>query len=103
MPDNDYGISEKNAIKVGGLSETGPKSERYYLNMLRGPKGEKVNYRRLGSCCHFESPNSPFAMLDMYEIIYKGINKPVIIYLNMYDVPNGKLIAPVGFKISNKK
>lgn len=97
-----YGLSEKSAIKVAGMAGSGPGSERAYLNMLCGPDGEKIKYRRTGSCCHFNSPNSPFAMLDMYEVTYDGLDKPVIVYLNMYDPPEGRLIPPAGLKMKNE-
>lgn len=96
--DETYGYSEKNAIKVGnGSVNSGPASERAFLNALRGPNGEKITYVRTGSCCAVKSDYSPFgaAMLDRYSIKYKGLDKPIILYLNMYDP--GVLQAPKGF------
>lgn len=94
--DTTYGYSPKNAIKVGGGS-SGPFNERAFLNALLGPQGQKVTYRRLGGCCAVESKNGfmGLAMLDKYEVNYDGLNKPIILYINMYDP--GKLFAPVGF------
>jgi tetratricopeptide (TPR) repeat protein len=102
-PDN-YGLTEKTAIKTGG----GPKGEHDYLNMLCGPNGEKIKFKRLGSCCGFETPNSPFGrgntgFLDKYEVTYDGLKEPVIVYLNMYDPPTGEFYAPPGLKMRNKK
>ena len=96
---DDYGLTEDSAIKTGG----GPRGERTYLDMLRGPNGEKINYRRLGSCCAFETLNSPFAALDIYEITYEGLSEPGKVYLNMYDPPTGKLLPPPGFILINEK
>ena len=96
--DATYGYSEKNAIKVGnGDMKSGPASERAFLNALQGPNGEKITYVRRGSCCGVKSEHSPFgvAMLDRYEINYKGLHKPIILYINMYDP--GVLQAPKGF------
>ena len=96
--DATYGYSEKNAIKVGnGDMKSGPASERAFLNALKGPNGEKIAYVRRGSCCGVKSEHSPFgvAMLDRYEITYKGLDKPIILYINMYDP--GVLQAPKGF------
>lgn len=101
VPDN-YGLTEKTAIKTGG----GPKGEHDYLNMLCGPNGEKIKFKRLGSCCGFETPNSPFGntgFLDKYEVTYDGLKEPVIVYLNMYDPPTGEFYAPPGLKMRNKK
>lgn len=93
---DDYGYSEKNPIKVGGI-DSGLISQRNYLDRLTGPNGEKVTYVRLGSCCMFETKNSPFGggMLDRYEITIEGQEEKKILYLNMYD--KDKLYAPKGF------
>jgi len=94
--DSTYGYSASNAIKVGG-GESGPVNERRFLNALLGPGGETVTYHRIGSCCAVESKNGfmGMAMLDKYEVKYDGINKPVILYINMDDP--GTLKAPLGF------
>lgn len=96
--DSAYGFTEKKPIKVGG-GEGGPANERKYLNSLIGPNGETVTYSRIGSCCSFNTKNSPFGggMLDKYAVTYKGKKDTVVLYLNMYD--KGKLLAPVGFKM----
>ncbi|OJX49430.1 MAG: hypothetical protein BGO88_14385 [Flavobacterium sp. 38-13] len=95
--DASYGYTEKNPIKVGGFSN-GPANERSYLNSLSGPNGETINYERTGSCCAFETKNSPFSggMLDVYAVTYEGKKDTVVLYLNMYD--KASLKAPVGFK-----
>lgn len=94
--DPTYGYDEKNAIKVGG-GASGPTNERRYLNALLGPNGESISYKRLGSCCGVPSENGfmGVAVLDLYEIKYDGLDKPVNLYLNMYDP--GILKAPKGF------
>ena len=92
---DDYGYSEKNPIKVGGVN-TGPANERNYLNKLTGPKGEPVTYHRQGSCCMFESSKASFGgMLDIYEVEIEGVTIKKHLYLNMYD--EDKLYAPKGF------
>jgi len=95
--DATYGYTEKNPIKVGGNSN-GPANERKYLNSLSGPNGETISYMRTGSCCAFETKNSPFGsgMLDAYAVTYEGKKDTVMLYLNMYD--KAALKAPVGFK-----
>jgi hypothetical protein len=102
--DKSYGYSAENAIKVGvgDGGGTGPSNERSYLNALLGPDGQAVTYKRTGSCCPVKSDNGFMgsAMLDRYEITYDGLDKPVYLYLNMYDP--GKLNAPVGFKFKTK-
>lgn len=95
--DKTYGYTEKNPILVGGVGN-GPANERKYLNSLTGPNGETISYVRMGSCCSFETKNSPFGggMLDKYKITYAGLEKEIVLYLNMYDA--GTLQIPVGFK-----
>jgi len=92
-----YGYSKEDPIKVGGV-QSGPANERAYLDRLTGPNGERVTYARQGSCCPFKTPNGLFdnsGMLDIYEVRYKGLPKPVILYINMYD--RDELKAPEGF------
>lgn len=84
--DSTYGYTQDNPIKVGGQA-SGPANEREYLNNLAGPKGEKISYKRLGSCCAFQRTNSYLGngYLDMYELTWGNQSKPIILYLNMYD------------------
>ena len=96
--DANYGYTQKNAIKVGGVkSNEGPLNERRFLNALLGPNGESTSYNRRGSCCSFETPNGIMGggLLDMYEVTYAGLEKPIVLYINMYDF--GILKAPKGF------
>ncbi|HOO77524.1 MAG TPA: hypothetical protein PK636_01770 [bacterium] len=104
-PPAAYGLSANDPIPVGGESfESGPRYERAYLNHLRGPRGERIAYERTGSCCPFETPNSPFGagLLDVYRVTYPGMAEPVDLYLNMYDppparAPSAPVPAPPGF------
>lgn len=102
-PSKGYGYTEEDPIKVGSEQiNDGPANERAYLDNLTGPNGEPISYSRIGSCCEFETENSPFGggLLDKYEITYEGIEEPVILYLNMYDPDeDGKVEAPEGFKL----
>lgn len=98
--DDSYGYSQKNPVMVGGvLNSEGPLNERRFLNALTGPNGEPVSYERIGSCCEFETKNSPFGsgMLDEYQVSYNGLAQPITLYINMYDSDSIK--APVGFNI----
>lgn len=95
--DDTYGYTEKNPVKVGGATNmSGPLNERKFLNALLGPGGQTLTYNRRGSCCPFKSPNGLMGsgLLDMYEVKYEGLEKPLIIYINMYDP--GELKAPKG-------
>jgi hypothetical protein len=85
-------------VKVGGARENaGPKNERRFLNGLRGPNQEVLQYYRAGSCCPFNTPNGVFAnsgMLDIYKVYWTGGTDTLTIYINMYD--KGDLEIPVG-------
>lgn len=95
--DASYGYSKDNPIKVGGFDK-GPANERNYLKSLTGPNGEKIWFERSGSCCNFETKNSPFGagLLDIYKVTYENKKDTITLYINMYD--KAKLKAPVGFK-----
>jgi len=90
-----YGYTQEDPIKVGG----GPAGEQEYLRHLRGPEGQKLRFERLGSCCGFEDSSLPFGggMLDMYEVTYEGLEKPVTLYLDMYRREEPR--APTGFSL----
>jgi hypothetical protein len=94
-----YGFSPGNPIHVGG----GPDGQQAFLEMLRGPEGQPLAWRRLGSCCEFETPNSlvGFGLLDLYEVTYEGLERPVILYLDMYE--SGPVMAPEGFTLPGEE
>ncbi len=95
--DSKYGFSEKKPVMVqGGFGEGGHNVYRF-LNALRGPKGEVVHYRRIGTCCEFKTKKSPFGgkeLLEVYEVSYDGF-MPKRLYFNWYD--DGEILIPVGF------
>ncbi|MDT0643976.1 2-dehydro-3-deoxyphosphooctonate aldolase [Zunongwangia sp. F363] len=98
----NYGYNASHPILVGGQDlKSGPEYERNYLNNLSGPNGEVITYTRTGSCCQFKTPNGFMGggMLDKYELNYEGLEKPVIIYLNMYDPAPGEIKAPKGLQL----
>jgi len=93
-----YGYTPQKAIPVGGTSESGRARQLAYLGALRGPGGEAVSFFRIGSCCPFESPRSPQgpARIDVYEVTYAGLPKPVLLYFDVYGDPDGAG-PPAGF------
>lgn len=96
--DSTYGYTKENPIVVGdGNFRNGARNERLYLETLVGPNGEQVSYKRLGSCCGFETPNGYLGkgLLDKYEVKYRGIESPIVLYFNFYDV--SEKYIPVGF------
>ena len=98
--DPNYGYSPEKAVEVGGVKNSqGPNNERRYLNSLRGPNGETLKFHRRGSCCAVKSENGfgGYAMLDIYEVYWKGSDDTLSIYINMYD--STELFAPQGLTI----
>ena len=92
-----YGYTQSMPILVSFEGpENGPQNSRRYLNSLRGPKGEVIEYERRGSCCPFETGHSELGagMLDVYELTYAGLAKPIVLYINMYDP--GEPLIPQG-------
>ena len=93
---SDYGYSQKTPVQVGGGFGDGGHNTYRYLNALLGPQGQPVHYTRIGTCCPFKTPNSPFegeGILEVYEITYEG-GKPARLYFDWYD--SGDLSIPVG-------
>ena len=94
-----YGYTSEEPILMGDASRDPSQAVRRtyrYLNSLRGPEGEEISYTRLGSCCPFDTKNAELGsgMLDQYKITYKGLAKPKIIYVNIYDA--GEVLIPKG-------
>lgn len=91
--DPGYGFDKQYPIKAG----PGFVSEWRYLNALRGPKGEVVHYQRMGACCAFDTKaaESGQGFLDQYTLSYEGLDKPLTLYLNMFET--GPPQAPMGF------
>lgn len=89
--DKKYGYSQNKPIKVGSIDK-----EYHFLNALRGPNGEKLNYKRNGSFCVFKSKPVTFGkeFLDVYKVWYDG-GQPITLYINGYDYEDLK--CPIGF------
>ncbi len=91
-----YGYTPEEPIKVGGRVQ----GEHAFLKGLRGPKGQELRYKRLGSYRGPPDPSIPAegALLDMYEVTYDGLEKPVRLYLDMYNHEDPR--APAGFRLA---
>jgi len=87
--DATYGMSLMNPIKIGIDAATGPARQMQYLTALRGPAGQSVQYRRVGTA------SSSGTILDVYELAYSGLPMPVRVYLDSYHFE--ELSAPAGF------
>ena len=101
-PDETYGFTAENPVRVGGGRSAGLRNQLRYLNALKGPQGQAVTYERQASCCAFKTRRGAVAntaMLDVYTATWTGKATPVTLYLNMYR--GGKLLAPQGFTGAN--
>lgn len=98
--DKKYGYDKDYPINLffSGTANTTINQERF-LNALAGPKGEKISYEKLESCCPFPTTKSDMGagFLDVYQIKWQGQNKPVLLYLNIYE--KGVLMVPMGFTL----
>ncbi|NDP27313.1 MAG: 2-dehydro-3-deoxyphosphooctonate aldolase [Flavobacterium sp.] len=74
-------------------------NQQRFLNALAGPKGEKITYTKLESCCPFPTTRSEMGagLLDVYELKWEGQKKPVILYLNIFE--KGVLMVPFGLRL----
>jgi len=93
----DYGLDGKFPVKVGEKSVS---NQRRYLASLAGPNGEELQFHRRGSCCAYKSKNGILggggnALVDVYEVTYEGLKKPILVYISFYDYE--KLYIPNGF------
>ena len=74
-------------------------NEIRFLNALSGPKGEKISYKKIESCCPFPTKNTEMGagFLDIYEITWEGQKTAIKLYLNIYE--KGTLMVPLGFSL----
>jgi hypothetical protein len=94
-----YAFSKNLPVKVGRHDET--RAHLLYLNSLRGPNGEPVEFERLGACCPFDSPHSKLGgMLDIYRMRIDGPFSETYIFVDMYE--DAPLQIPVGFTQRNQ-
>ena len=89
--DEEYGRSQDKPILIGGGVYTMAAREVAYMSALRGPTGQGVHFFRQGST----PPRGAKGPLDVYQVNYAGLDKPVILYLDAYE--EGELKAPAGF------
>ncbi len=90
--ETSYGYSEKNPIKTGPFSPSKRNLHLLYLNALRGPNGESVEYERKGACCQhrIEGANSSdpllnMSILDVYRIRVDGSDTDKFLFVDMYE------------------
>ena len=98
--DKKYGFDKNYPINIFyGTTRNETINQQRFLNALAGPKGEKITYTKLESCCPFATKRSEMGvgLLDVYEIKWEGQKNPVILYLNIYE--KGYLMVPMGLSL----
>ena len=88
----EFATTKDHAVQVGGGAMYVAARERRYLDVLRGPAGEPLRYKRLGSL----PGGDERTILDRYEVTYPGLEKPISLYLDAYHYDDA-LKAPKGF------
>lgn len=98
--DKKYGYNKDYPVNIFyATTQNETINQQRFLNALAGPKGEKITYTKLESCCPFPTKRSEMGvgLLDVYEVKWDGQKTPVILYLNIYE--KGILMVPVGFTL----
>ena len=98
--DAKYGYDEDYPINIGFINEKQENINiQYYFSGLEGPNGEKINYKKVDTCCPFPTKNSLMGAgtIGIYEVTFEGINKKITLYFNIYE--KGKILCPKGFSI----
>jgi hypothetical protein len=101
--DKKYGYDKDYPVNVFYISTRDETiNQERFLNALAGPKGEKLTFIKVESCCPFPTKRSDMGagFLDVYEVRWEGQKKPIQLYLNIYE--KGALLVPVGLSIKNK-
>jgi hypothetical protein len=98
--DSKYGYDQDYPINIGFIYE---KQEdiniEYYFNGLEGQKGEKINYKKVDTCCPFPTQNSLMGAgtISIYEVTFEGSSKKITLYFNIFE--KGEILCPKGFSI----
>ena len=76
-----------------------PKNLERYFNALTGPKGEKIFYKKVATCCPFPTKKSEMGagFIDIYEITWVGQKKPIRLFVNIFE--KSVLMVPMGFEL----
>jgi hypothetical protein len=98
--DKKYGYDKDYPINIFFNTTTNETiNQGRFLNALAGPNGEKITYTKLENCCPFPTKRSELGagFLDVYELKWEGQNKPIFLYLNIFE--KGILMVPVGLSL----
>lgn len=100
--DGKYGYDADYPINIGLILDTQEEIfVGYFFKGLEGSNGEKINYKKVDSCCPFPTKNNSMGAgtLGIYEVTFEGTTKKILLYFNSYE--KGKVLCPKGFSIKN--
>ncbi len=98
--DSKYGYDMDFPINMGYIHERQEDINiQYFFNGLEGPKGQKISYKKVDTCCPFPTKNSLMGAgtIGIYEITFEGSKEKITLYINIYE--KGKILCPKGFSI----
>jgi hypothetical protein len=97
--DKKYGYDKDYPINIFYKTSNTDVNQERFLNALAGPKGEKITYTKLESCCPFPTKRSDMGagFLDVYELKWEGQKKPIQLYINIYE--KGSVMVPLGLRL----
>jgi Leucine-rich repeat (LRR) protein len=98
---DSLGISPNYPIRVGSGVNGGPTNERIYLKNLQDKLRREIVFKRTGSCCQYDLPESPLgiASVDVYTIGFVDndtVRETKTLYLTYYEYERPRE-APAGF------
>ncbi|MCP3136845.1 fibril protein [Pyxidicoccus xibeiensis] len=88
-----YGFDPRDPVRVGW----GNQGVLAFLELLRGPQGQRIAWRRVGPCCEADASPSRAPSLEVFEVTYEGLATPVRLYLDPHH--GDAIYAPQGFTI----
>ena len=92
--DPEFATTAARAVQIGGGPMYVAARERRYLDALRGPGGEALQYKRTGTTRVDIGDRQ--TIVDVYDVTYAGLEKPIVLYLDAYHFDDA-LQAPKGF------
>lgn len=102
--DKKYGYDKDYPINIFyGNTKQENVNQLRFLNALAGPKGEKITYTKLESCCPFPTKRSEMGagFLDIFQLRWEGQREPIILYINIYE--KGVLMVPMGLTLKKRE
>lgn len=76
-----YAHTVNDPVQLGGGPTLVVARQRAFLDSLRGPSGQVIQYRRLAQLQIRSDANT---IVDGYEVTYEGLAKPILLYLDAY-------------------